>query len=153
MYCLIKQQNNAMKKFMLATMATLAVVMGVVAAELTTKQLPQPAQEFIKEYFAKDEVKKIRVHRHHHGEHTYNVLFTDGSKINFNSKGQWTKIKLRNDSIPIEIIPEYITTYVWEQYPDVVIMSIEQEGEGHEVELSDGTELTFNPKGNVVKID
>ena len=138
---------------MLAALATLAVVLGVGAAEITTKQLPQPAQEFIKEYFAKDQVKKIRMHRHNHGEHTYNVLFTDGSKINFNSKGQWTKIKLRNDSIPVEIIPEYITTYVWEQYPNVVIMSIEQEGEGHEVELSDGTELTFNPKGNVVKID
>ena len=93
------------------------------------------------------------MHKHHHGGASYNVLFTDGSKINFDSKGQWTKIKLRNDSIPVEIIPEYITTYVWEQYPNVVIMSIEQEGQGHEVELSDGTELTFNPKGNVVKID
>ena len=141
-----------MKKLMLATLATLAVVLGVVAAEITTKQLPQPAQEFIKEYFAKDQVKKIRMHRHHSGN-TYNVLFTDGSKINFDSKGQWTKINLRNDSIPVEIIPEYITTYVWEQYPNMLIMSIEQEGQGHEVELSDGTELTFNPKGNVVKID
>ena len=142
-----------MKKVMLAAVATLAVVMGVVAAEISTKQLPQPAQEFIKEYFAKDTVKKIRMHKHHHGGASYNVLFTDGSKINFDSKGQWTKIKLRNDSIPVEIIPEYITTYVWEQYPNVVIMSIEQEGQGHEVELSDGTGLTFNPKGNVVKID
>jgi hypothetical protein len=34
-----------------------------------------------------------------------------------------------------------------------MIMSIEQEGTAHEVELSDGTELTFDPKGNVVKID
>ena len=37
-----------MKKVMLAAVATLAVVMGVVAAEISTKQLPQPAQEFIK---------------------------------------------------------------------------------------------------------
>lgn len=142
-----------MKKIIMMALASVAVVLAVVAAEITTKQLPQPAQEFIKEYFAKDQIKKIRMHKHHGGTHSYNVLFTDGSKINFDNSGHWTKIKLRNDTIPVEIIPEYITTYVWEQYPNMLIMSIEQEGKGHEVELSDGTELTFNPKGNVVKID
>ena len=131
---------------------TLFVALSVSAAELTLKNLPQKAQDFIHEYFAKDQIRKIHKHTHRHGD-TYNVLFTDGSKINFDATGQWTKIKLRNDSIPVEIIPEYITTYVWENYPDVMIMSIENEGPGQEVELSDGTELTFNPKKGLVKID
>lgn len=135
---------------MCATALLLSV--ATYAAEVTLKQLPQKAQAFINEYFAKDQIRKIHSHHHRHGN-TYNVLFTDGSKINFDANGQWTKIKLRNDSIPIEILPEYITTYVWDAYPNVMILSIETEGEGHEVELSDGTELTFNPKGNVVKID
>ena len=141
-----------MKKEFLLCITALFVALSVSAAEVTLKQLPPKAQDFIHTYFAKDQISKIHSH-HHRGGNTYNVLFKDGSKVNFDATGQWTKIKLRNDSIPIEVIPEYITTYVWDAYPDVMIMSIETEGEGHEVELSDGTELTFNPKKGVVKID
>ncbi len=141
-----------MKKTLLLCVTALFVALSVSAAEVTLKQLPQKAQDFIHTYFAKDQINKIHSHHHRHGN-TYNVLFKDGSKVNFDASGQWTKIKLRNDSIPIEVIPEYITTYVWDEYPNVMIMSIETEGEGHEVELSDGTELTFNPKKGIVKID
>ncbi len=141
-----------MKKIISTFFALCAISMIAWAADVSLRQLPQQAQEFIGKYFAKDQIKKIRAHHHRTGQ-SYNVLFTDGSKVNFDSHGHWTKIKLRGDSIPVEIIPEYITTYVWDAYPDVMIMSIEQEGTAHEVELSDGTELTFDPKGNVVKID
>ena len=141
-----------MKKIITSLFALCAMTLIAWAADVSLRQLPQPAQEFIGKYFAKDQIKKIRTHHHRSGQ-SYNVLFTDGSKVNFDSKGQWTKIKLRGDSIPVDIIPEYITTYVWDAYPDVMILSIEQEGTAHEVELSDGTELTFDPKGNVVKID
>ena len=141
-----------MKKGILLCLVALFAALSVSAAELTLKQLPQQAQDFIHHYFAKDQISKIHSHHHRHGN-TYNVLFKDGSKINFDANGHWTKIKLRNDSIPVDIIPEYITTYVWDEYPNMMIMSIEQEGEGHEVELSNGMELTFNPKTGVVKID
>ena len=143
---------HVMKKIITSLFALCAMTLIAWAADVSLRQLPQPAQEFIGKYFAKDQIKKIRTHHHRSGE-SYNVLFTDGSKVNFDSKGQWTKIKLRNDSIPVDIIPEYITTYVWDAYPDVMILSIEQEGTAHEVELSDGTELTFDPKGNVIKVD
>ncbi|MBQ2248094.1 MAG: PepSY-like domain-containing protein [Tidjanibacter sp.] len=141
-----------MRKSLFLLTASLLMSLAAIAAEVTLKQLPQRAQEFIHQYFAKDQIQTIHQHHHRHGN-SYRVLFKDGSKINFDASGQWTKIKLRNDSIPVEIIPEYITTYVWDAYPDVMIMSIETEGQGQEVELSDGTELTFNPKGNVVKIE
>lgn len=141
-----------MRRSILLLAALLVAIVGLRAAEITLTQLPQRAQNFIHEYFDKDQIKRIDEHNHRHGKR-YNVLFTDGSKINFDATGQWTKIKLRNDSIPVEIIPEYITTYVWDEYPNELIMSIETEGEGHEVELSSGTELTFNPKKGIVKID
>ncbi len=141
-----------MRRSILLLAALLVAIVGLRAAEITLTQLPQRAQNFIHEYFAKDQIKRIDERHHRHGKR-YNVLFTDGSKINFDATGQWTKIKLRNDSIPVEIIPEYITTYVWDEYPNELIMSIETEGEGHEVELSSGTELTFNPKKGIVKID
>ncbi|MBO5661615.1 MAG: PepSY-like domain-containing protein [Tidjanibacter sp.] len=141
-----------MKRVITLIVATIVATVALWASEITLKQLPTKAQQFISEYFAKDQIRAIHQHHHRHGN-TYRVLFTDGSKINFDAAGQWTKIKLRNDSLPVEIIPEYITTYVWDAYPGVMIMSIETEGQGQEVELSDGTELTFNPKGNVVKID
>lgn len=141
-----------MRKVIMTCLVSMVAMLTVSAAEVTLQQLPQKAQKFIKEYFAKDQISKIHSHHHRHGN-TYNVLFTDGSKIKFDNSGQWLKIKLRNDSIPVDIIPEYITTYVWDEYPNVMIMSIEQEGEGHEVELSNGMELTFNPKTGMVKID
>ena len=146
-----KIAHTMKRKFLMLTLALIATL-AASAAEITLKQLPQKAQEFIHQYFAKDQIRTIRQH-HHRSGNAYRVLFNDGSKINFDATGQWTKIKLRNDSIPVEIIPEYITTYVWDAYPDVMIMSIETEGAAKEVELSDGTELTFNPKGDVVKID
>ncbi len=141
-----------MKKVIMTCLMAMFVALSVSAAEITLKELPSMAQKFIGEYFAKDQIRKIDAHHHRHGN-TYSVLFTDGSKVRFNAAGQWTKIKLRNDSIPVEIIPEYITTYIWDNYPNEAIMSIETEGEGHEVELSSGTELTFNPKTGKVRID
>lgn len=141
-----------MKKTLLTLVALLALSATLCAAHITLKELPKPAQTLIHKYFAKDTIKAIHAH-HTHRNTTYKVVFTDGSRINFDANGQWTKIKLRNDTIPVEIIPEYITTYVWEEYPNIVVMSIEQEGTAHEVELSDGTELTFDKKGNVIEID
>lgn len=141
-----------MKKVVMTTLVALFVALSVSASEITLRQLPQRAQDFIHEYFAKDQIRAIHSHHHRHGA-TYNVLFTDGSKVKFDSQGQWLKIKLRNDSIPVEIIPEYITAYVWDNYPNEAIMCIESEGEGHEVELTSGTELTFNPKKGTVRID
>ncbi|MDY3979968.1 MAG: PepSY-like domain-containing protein [Tidjanibacter sp.] len=141
-----------MKKIILAAAAVILLSMVARGADITMKQLPKTAQAFITQYFPTDRIAKIGMNTDRSTKE-YKVLFQDGSKIKFDQNGQWTKIKLRNDSIPVEIIPEYITTYVWEMYPNILIMSIEQEGTGHEVELSDGTELTFNAKGNVVKID
>ena len=141
-----------MKRIILTIAVALMATIVANAAEVTLKQLPQKAQEFIDTYFAKDQIKVIHQH-HHRSGNTYRVIFKDGSKVNFDASGQWTKIKLRNDTIPVEIIPEQITTYVWDEYPNILVMSIETEGQGYEVELSDGTELTFNPKGDVVKID
>lgn len=143
-----------MKRVILALLAIVALGAHCWAGPKhhTLKDLPQPAQAFIHQYFAKDTIKAIHEH-HHHKKVCYKVVFTDGSRINFDSQGQWTKIKLRNDTIPVEILPEYITTYVWEQYPDLVIMEVEQQGPAQEVELSDGTELTFDRKGNVIEID
>ena len=64
-----------MKKVFMMLCTTLFVALSVSAAELTLQNLPQKAQNFIHEYFAKDQIRKIHQHRHRHGD-TYNVLFT-----------------------------------------------------------------------------
>ena len=144
-----------MKKILL-TLACLIMVIGTALADkektISVSELPTKAQTFIKEYFSDCKVALAKLES---GivEKSYDVTFTNGVKLEFDSSGDWTEVKCKNSSVPEGIIPEKIVSYVKENFSGQKILEIEREKKTYEIKLSGGLEIKFNSKMQVVDID
>lgn len=115
-------------------------------------QLPQQAQQFIKQHFAGSKVLLAKVENDFPGK-SYDVIFENGSQIEFDGKGSWKEIDCKRSAVPAAIIPTPIAEYVKTNYPDSKIVKIDRDRKGYEIELSNKVEITFNSKFEVVDID
>ena len=82
-----------MKKLflLLVSVFTMQVAMADNDKPVTFEQLPQAAQAFIKQNFADREIAFAKVDKDWF-DATYDVLFTNGEKLEFNKKGEWKEI-------------------------------------------------------------
>lgn len=110
-------------------------------------ELPQPAQEFLNEYFPKAKVSMIKVDKHLLKKTDYDVKLTNGTKIEFNNSGKWTSVDCKSKEVPQKLILKAIRNYVSKNFPQTFITSIEKKTSGYEIELNDGVELKFNLLG------
>lgn len=120
---------------------------------ITESQLPAAARQFIKTHFPKS---KIAMAKQESGffSKEYDVIFTNGDKLEFDGKGNWTQVNCKTNSVvPAAIVPAQIKAYLKNTYPNVTIKRIEKEGSNIEVNLSNGWEITFDSKYQVVDID
>lgn len=119
---------------------------------ITIDQLPQPAQLFINKHF---NGKSVAIAKIESGiiERSYDVIFTNGDKLEFDRKGNWTDIDCKYSEVPAAAVPAQITDYVKKNHAGVKIIKIEREKNRHDVDLSNGWELTFDKKFNVIDID
>jgi hypothetical protein len=85
----------------------------------------------------------------------YDVKFTDGSEIEFNGRGEWTEVKcpkgLKNGIIPVQIM-NFMKHRGYLKH-GVKPVKIEYSRKGYEVKLSNGTELEFDNRFNLVDVD
>lgn len=133
-----------MKKLILSGMMMFATIYFTNAQEM--KDFPSQAQNVLNKHYANMEVKKIDIDKDDR-EEMYQIKYTNGTKIDFNAKGEITKIK-GNDEIPSELIPSRINDYVAKNRPDnKVITEWEFDGDEHEIEFKDGTEMEFDKNG------
>lgn len=119
---------------------------------VTVEQLPAPAQQVIKTHFAGLKVSLAKVES---GliETSYDVLFTNGTKVEFDRKGNWTEIMCKGTSVPAALVPAAIGQYVKTNYPDAQIVKIEKDKRKYDVDLSNGVEVTFDSRFKVTDID
>ena len=134
----------------------IALCAGSVSADndrpITFEQLPKEAQTFIKKNFADINIVLSKEDPGILGSE-YDVVFNDGTKIEFNSRGQWEKIKRRGKALPAGIVPQQIAKYAGTHYPTAIITSIDRDSRDYEVELNTGVELTFDIQFNCIDID
>ncbi len=119
---------------------------------ITTSQLPATAQEFIRTNFPGQKVALAKIETEFM-EKSYEVIFTNGTKVEFDRKGNWTDVDCKRSSVPTGIIPTQIATYINQNYPGCKVLKIEKESKEWEVELNNGLEITFNKKFQVTDID
>ena len=86
-------------------------------------------------------------------EARYEVIFTDGAKAEFYKDGEWKEVDCRYSSVPAAVVPAQIAQYVSGHYPDASIVQIDRDKHDYEVKLSNGLELTFDLKFNLIDID
>lgn len=116
------------------------------------KQLPAVAQQFIKKNFANHTVALAKMES---GllEKSYDVMFTNGDKVEFDRNGNWTEVTCKQSAVPSEVVPAEVAAYVKRTQADAKVVKIEKDRSNTEVTLSNGVELTFNKSYQVVDID
>lgn len=116
-------------------------------------EMPKEAQSFVKSHFANQSVAVAKVETDFFDK-TYDVIFTNGDKVEFDKKGNWTKVDCEHTQVPQTVIPAAIQQYVSKNYPDAKVVKIEKtDRKGFDVDLSNGFDIEFDKKMRVVEID
>lgn len=119
---------------------------------IAKEALPADAQAFINTHFAGSKVSYAKLERDLF-EQSYEVVFTDGVKLEFSRKGAWKDVDCRYGEVPSAIVPQAIRDYVKANYPDAKILKIERNSRDYDVKLSNRLELTFDKRYNIIDID
>ena len=144
-----------MKKIIIALAAMLTFT-GIASADhdrpIQFENLPEKARKFVKAWFP-DEKLAFAKQETDFMEVSYEVMFVTGTKVEFNSTGEWTEVNCRYSTLKPELVPSQIVSSVSQMYPDVKFVKIEKNYRGYEVELTNGLELTYNQAFELVDID
>ena len=120
---------------------------------IQVSEMPKAAQLFIKNHFADLSVAMAKVETDFLDKN-YDVVFTNGNKVEFDKKGNWTNVDCEHTQVPVAILPEAIRQYVAKNYPDAKVLKIEvTDRKGYDVELNNGFELEFDKRMNVIDVD
>lgn len=135
-----------------AVFLTLGVACADVDRPISVNELPQKAQKFLKEHFSNREVSFAKedpelLHKE------YEVVLTDGTKIEFMAGGEWKSVDCRYGSVPVAIVPKQIKDYLAQNYPQAVVLGIDYERKQCEVRLNNHLELTFDKNFRLIDID
>ena len=116
-------------------------------------ELPKMAQSFIKNHFADQSVAVAKMETEFMDK-SYDVIFTNGDKVEFDKKGKWTKVDCKHGQVPQGIIPMPIQKYIAKNYPDAKVIKRElTDRKGYEVDLNNGLDIEFDKRMNVKDID
>ncbi|MDL2265800.1 PepSY-like domain-containing protein [Parabacteroides sp. OttesenSCG-928-G21] len=146
-----------MKKYTLITFILLVTITTLQAATKATPQnlpsLPEVSREFLSAYFPAAQISHVKVERILFWKRNYDVILTDGTNIEFDRKGEWKEIERYRTPVPSTLIPGKITDYVQTHFSEQMIVFIERERFGYEIELENDIELLFDFKGNFIRMD
>lgn len=144
-----------MKKVFIAIACVFTLVTNACADNyqpIDRTQLPEKAQTFLSTYFPEAKIslarKEIDVM-----ELNYDVIFTDGCKVEFDRKGNWTEVDCLTNPLPDAIVPDGIKKVINAQYPEAKVTKIERNHREIDVKLNNRVELTFNKNLQLIDID
>ncbi len=115
------------------------------------EQLPATAKQFIKTHFPEAKITLATVDRGLFT--TWDVIFRDGTQIEFDSRGQWKEIDCRGSFVPESVLHPRIVSFLREHYPDARVRDVERDSRRVEVNLNNRLELTFDSQGNLREYD
>ena len=119
---------------------------------ISEKELPAAAQTLIKQSFAGQGITLAQ--KDQDGLNVnYDVLLADGTKLEFDSKGEWREINTKPRAVPPTFVPAAIAEKVQQKFPNAKIVQIERGRFGYEVDLSNGLDIHFDKKCRMKKID
>ena len=143
------------KKLLRCLALAVATVSAAYADEYTHDStiLPQAARDVIHTAF-KAEISVIKIDKDFGRVSEYEVVLTDGSEIQFDSKGNWKDVEAaRGKSVPGIFVPTAISDYVANYQKGAKIVGIERTRGGYEIELSNGIEMKFDKDGKFQRYD
>ena len=112
----------------------------------------QAAQKFVKQHFPKAKIAFVKMETELFDK-SYDVVFNNGDKLEFDKKGEWTEVNCKSTVVPAKVIPAPIKKYVETNYPEAKVLSIERDRYDYEVKLSNFWEIKFDMNFNVIDMD
>lgn len=115
--------------------------------------LPVQSRTFLTEHFGNMPVAHIKIEKNWLGVKGYDVILTDGTKVEFTKDGEWKEVKGHRQGIPSAIIPASILRYLRQHYDGIAVTAIDKDSRDYELDLKNGVELTFDRQGNFLTLD
>lgn len=119
---------------------------------IAVNELPSKALSFVNTHFTGLKISYAKVETDFFDK-SYDVVFINGQKAEFDKKGEWKKVDCKYSSVPATILPDAIKKYLAEQYPGESVIEIERDKKGYEVKLKNKLELKFNKAFQLTEID
>ena len=119
---------------------------------IQVNELPAKAQTVLNTHFSGQKVTMATLESEIIDK-SYNVVLQNGTKLEFDRKGNLTEVDCKQETVPAKLIPQAIKSYVQTNYSGQNIKKMEIDKNEHEVELSNGLDITFNKRFQVIDID
>ena len=133
--------------------AFLMLLTGCTDKPVLPAQLPMPITSFIQQNFPGQTISFAQKDLEITGWQ-YDVVLADGTQIEFDTDQVWDKIQSTlTNPVPTALIPAPIVTQIQAQFPQAMILKIDKESYGYEIELANGLELKFNKQGALMEMD
>lgn len=119
---------------------------------INVNELPAKAQTLLSKHFKGQKVMLATIES---GvvSRSYDVVLRNGTKLEFDKKGNLTEIDCKQGIVPSQLIPQPIKNYLKENYRGETVRKIEWNKKEYEVELTNGIGLTFNKHFQLIDID
>ena len=143
-----------MKNFIAVGIFALVLLMTACSDKpVAVEQLPQPVKAFIQQHFPGQAITYAEKDVELTGS-KYDVVLADGTRVDFDTDNVWDKIECTMASpVPTAVIPAPIVAHIQTNFPDAMILKIDKDHDGYEVELANGLELKFNKQGVLTEMD
>lgn len=145
-----------MKKLFLALLTAVLAIASVQARDSYSrdvKTLPAAAQNTLGKNF-KASVSLIKIDKTLGHIDDYEVILTDGTEVEFDSKGNWKSVETSGkNEVPKALLPKAIYAFLAKAHKGSKVVGAEKSGSGYEIELNDGIELKFDSSGVFKKYD
>ena len=119
---------------------------------INVNELPAKAQTLLSKHFKGQNVMLATIES---GvvSRNYDVVLKNGTKLEFDKKGNLTEIDCKQGIVPSQLIPQPIKNYLKENYRGEAVRKIELNKKEYEVELTNGLDLTFNKHFQLIDIE
>ena len=119
---------------------------------ISVNALPAKAQTVLSHHFNDQKVMLATIES---GvvSRSYDVVLQNGTKLEFDKKGNLTEIDCKQGIVPMLLIPQAIKNYLEVNYAGQSVKKIEIKKNEYEVELTNGLDLTFNKHFQLIDID
>lgn len=145
-----------MKKILSVTFFAFMAMLFINATDAVAQEvnkLPVEARNFISQHFPQAQVSRVKMDDKMSKGQKYEVTFSNGMEVEFDSNGTWKEIDMRNERIPVAILPGAVNTYVNDTYANNYVTKVEHDNDGYKVKLNNGRSLKFDHSGTFKKVD
>lgn len=119
---------------------------------IAVNALPAKAQTLLSNHFNNQKVMLATIETGVINK-SYDVVLQNGTKLEFDKKGNLTEVDCKQDIVPAQLIPQAIRNYLKDNYAGQSVKKIEINKNEYEVELANGLDLTFNKHFQLIDID